>query len=147
MFSSGLTATEWRPEESVRVAAEWIRDLTREHPRCRFYYILGNHDSYQPFARELDALAVKVENFQWQPSHLRLGDALFLHGDLHLARRDGEPGPTPRELHARVGRNGRTLRLCYRLFVALRAHRLLTAFLHPPRRTAARIFRSRWTAR
>ena len=124
------------PEESVRVAVEWLRELAVAHPRCRFYYILGNHDSFEPFARGLDRLAAEVPNFAWHPTHLRLGESLFLHGDLHLEKAGA--GPSPRTLHPKVGRNGRTLRLGYRIFIATGAHRLI-ALLHRPRRSADRI--------
>ncbi len=126
-------------DDSLDAADTWLRALVTNHPQCRFFYTLGNHDCYEPFIERLDALATETLNLQWHPSHLRLGTALFLHGDLPLAPRGSDRAA--RTFHPALGRNGRTLRMLYRLFVAFRGHRLL-ASLHQPRPCAKRI--ARW---
>ncbi len=119
--------------DALDAAGDLLRTLVADHPGCRFFYTLGNHDCYEPFIEHLDGLAADTPNFQWHPSHLRLGTVLFLHGDLPLA-----PPGTERTLHPTLGRNGRTLRMLYRFFIAGRGHRLLAA-LHQPRACAKRI--------
>ena len=123
-------------DDSLDAAVAWLRVLVTDHPHCQFFYTLGNHDCYEPFIERLDVLATDTPNLQWHPSHLRLGTVLFLHGDLPLARRGADR--VARTFHPALGRNGRTLRMLYRLFVSFRGHRLL-ASLHQPRYCAKQI--------
>ena len=69
-------------EATVPAALQWLRQLMQRAPRCDFHYVLGNHDCVRPFTRALDALALEEQRFQWHPHHLRLGHAVFLHGDV-----------------------------------------------------------------
>ena len=69
-------------EDSVDAAVEWLKSLAAAHPHCRFIYILGNHDGFRLFADRLDRLAAELPNLECHPSHVHLGRALFLHGDL-----------------------------------------------------------------
>jgi UDP-2,3-diacylglucosamine hydrolase len=126
-------------EDSVDAAVAWLRDLVEGHPRCRFYYTVGNHDNFAPFVDRLDALAASVANLEWHPSHVRLGTAFFLHGDLPLAWRRSRR--SVRTFHTSLGGNGRTRRVLYRGFVACRGHRVV-ASLHQPRPCVKRI--TRW---
>lgn len=126
-------------EDSLEAAIDWLRTLVASHPACRFFYTLGNHDCYEPFIERLAVLAMNTPNLQWYPSHFWLGSALFLHGDLPLARR--RTGRATRTFHDTLGNNSRTRRMLYRSFVAVRGHRLV-ASLHRPRRCAKRI--TRW---
>ncbi|MCP3904889.1 MAG: hypothetical protein GY715_14785 [Planctomycetes bacterium] len=126
-------------DASLDAAIGWLDRLVGDRPDCSFLYTLGNHDCYEPFVTRLETLAAAHRNLRWHPSHVRIGPALFLHGDLPLGRR--RPGPPARQLHGGHGRNGRTLRLAYRAFVAARGPRVV-ASVHRPRRCAKQI--TRW---
>ena len=67
---------------SVSEAVGWLEKLVSNHKECSFYYLLGNHDSHPEFVLELDRLAFKHPNLEWQPHLLRLGSCVFLHGDV-----------------------------------------------------------------
>ncbi|MCU0719569.1 MAG: metallophosphoesterase [Pirellula sp.] len=67
---------------SVCEAISWLEKLVASHQDCSFYYLLGNHDSHPEFVLELDRLAFKHPNLEWQPHLLRLGACVFLHGDV-----------------------------------------------------------------
>ncbi len=69
-------------EETVTEAIRWLRGLTSKFPRCEFHFILGNHDNNQIFIEELSRLAVELDNLAWHPYYLKLGDTVFLHGDV-----------------------------------------------------------------
>ena len=62
----------------------------RAHPRCAFYYLLGNHDAHPDFVAELDRLAYHRPKLVWQPHVLRLGRCVFLHGDVVDGESDHE---------------------------------------------------------
>jgi len=106
---------------SVDAAAEWLRSFAADHPRCRVFYVMGNHDCLQPFGERLDALTSETGNLAWHSSHLRLGSALFVHGDLFLRRNVSDPFSRP--LAPAIRKKRRSLKRCYRLLHALRVHR------------------------
>lgn len=75
--------------ESVQVASQWLRSLITDFPDCRFHYVLGNHDHQETFLSELDHLVAGNANFAWYPLCLRIGNAVFLHGDAADGHADG----------------------------------------------------------
>lgn len=116
-------------DHTVTAAVAWVRELVTAHPSCAFHYVLGNHDCIAAFAEALAEVARACGNFHVHPSHLRLGTALFLHGDLPLRRRFRRSrGPAGRKIPDRVltetvRKKSRFLAFCYRLVVGMRAHR------------------------
>jgi len=78
-FRWSLMAT---PEETVARAIHWLHDLATHCPACRFHFVLGNHDYHEPFLARLDHLEAHLSNFMWYPFYLRLGNSVFLHGDV-----------------------------------------------------------------
>lgn len=108
-------------EETVHAAMDWLRAFAGDHPNCRIFYVLGNHDSWEPFTDHLDELARQLPNFQWFPSHVRIGTSLFLHGDLPLGRK--RLRPFRRTLLPNHRLRGQFLRAVYDALVAIGAHR------------------------
>jgi len=72
-------------EESVKVAVAWIEELISRHPHCLFVFINGNHDCTEEYKQALEALSAKWDNFAWEEYFLRVGDKVFLHGDVFNA--------------------------------------------------------------
>jgi calcineurin-like phosphoesterase family protein len=66
---------------TVAAALDWLRALVNDLPKCRIHYILGNHDYLAAFREELASLAPTLPRLRWHEHFLRLGPALFLHGD------------------------------------------------------------------
>jgi len=69
------------PHAAIDSAVSWLRDLSLEAPRCRMHFLLGNHDDHRELVARLPGLAEELPNFNWHRFYLRLGDAVFLHGD------------------------------------------------------------------
>jgi len=67
--------------ETAREAVRWLERLAQRRPECRFHYVLGNHDHVQVFIDQLADLAARMPNLTWDPYYVRIGKALFLHGD------------------------------------------------------------------
>lgn len=68
--------------ETLSAAIDWLKQLTAENPHCSFHFVFGNHDYNRQFVEALDRLAADTSNLAWHRTHLRLGDSLFLHGDV-----------------------------------------------------------------
>lgn len=62
-------------------AGEWLEGLLHDLPTCEVRYVLGNHDCVRAFATRLDAISARQRRFAWHPYWLRLGPAIFVHGD------------------------------------------------------------------
>jgi UDP-2,3-diacylglucosamine hydrolase len=68
-------------KETLPAAMNWLRELAGDFPGCHIHFVVGNHDCTGAFLDELAALAVALPLFQWHEYLLRLGPALFFHGD------------------------------------------------------------------
>jgi len=68
-------------ETTVAASLAWLRDLLEAFPACQVHYVLGNHDCLARFREKLAARAATLPRLQWHEYGVRLGAALFLHGD------------------------------------------------------------------
>jgi len=68
-------------EATSAAAAAWLNGVLNANPNCRVRYVLGNHDCVPEFERALDELSANNKRFRWHEYWMRLGNALFLHGD------------------------------------------------------------------
>jgi UDP-2,3-diacylglucosamine pyrophosphatase LpxH len=69
-------------KQTVDKAAAWLTNLVRSCPRCQFHFVLGNHDFHQSFMDRLENLTSELPNFSWNRYYVRLGNSMFLHGDV-----------------------------------------------------------------
>jgi UDP-2,3-diacylglucosamine hydrolase len=127
------------PGQSLRIAADWLAELAKHFPACRFYYVMGNHDNNSDFVPLLDHLDSTVDNFHWHPSHVRIGDCLFLHGDLAIDNGLRDPLHRPVQPARRLRNRAETM--AYTMLCGARVHRLLIQ-MHGPRYCAKRIHQS-----
>ncbi len=67
--------------ETVEAAARWLKNVAQRYPHCQIAVVLGNHDSHPRFINALGELASTTPNLEWHEHHLRVANALFLHGD------------------------------------------------------------------
>ncbi|HII16592.1 TPA: hypothetical protein HA361_01640 [Candidatus Woesearchaeota archaeon] len=86
VFGGDIFDFEWTVfdsvEETVDTAAYWLDSLVAGHPSCSFHFVLGNHDFNLELMEQLDRLSQKHNHFQWHRYFVRIGNALFLHGDI-----------------------------------------------------------------
>lgn len=73
-------------EDTVDAAIHWLARFVSRAPSCRFYYLLGNHDSNPRFIEALDDFAEPRENFTWHSDHVKLANTLFLHGEASMRK-------------------------------------------------------------
>lgn len=68
-------------EATATQAIAWLSALHAAYPTCEIHYVLGNHDCPAFFSARLDALAKRLDRFHWHEFGVRIGTALFVHGD------------------------------------------------------------------
>lgn len=128
-------------ERTAEAAAEWIERLMRINPRCEFHYVLGNHDHHPALIARLTALAECHGRFHWERFQMRLGNAVFLHGDAANARMSPKRLGEYREKFAEHGQRGTAMNRLYDLAVATRIHVVGAKVLYPRRRVLRRLYR------
>jgi len=124
---------------TVDAAVTWLQDLAADFPRCEIHYVLGNHDCLALFRDRLPRLCATGSRLHWHEHHLRLGTALFLHGDCTVDRMDLPALQAYRRIWEQDRQRGTVAGAAYLL-----ADRLgLTRWVHdrhfPRDRTVARI--------
>lgn len=109
-------------ETTQAAALDWLRDVSNDFPECEIHYVMGNHDCLATFQDGLATMAASQPRFQWHEYSLRLGSAVFLHGDCAHAtmgaaaldryrdiwRRDRQRGPLRAAAYACADRLGFT---------------------------------------
>lgn len=127
------------PEETAKAAESWLQDLIALNPACQFHYVVGNHDHHPAMLRVLETLALSSENFQWEPYHLRIGDAFFLHGDAADPRMNPDRLRASRARFAEHGRPARWQDQVYQMAVACRLHVAVSRAWYPTARVTRQL--------
>jgi UDP-2,3-diacylglucosamine pyrophosphatase LpxH len=78
------------PAATAERALQWLRELRQTLPDCETHYVLGNHDCPAFFATQLAALTGWGARFHVHAFGVRLGSAIFVHGDCAHRRMDGD---------------------------------------------------------
>jgi UDP-2,3-diacylglucosamine pyrophosphatase LpxH len=125
---------------TVDKAVQWLEDLVNPCRQCHFHFVLGNHDYHHALIDRLGDLSVKLPNFTWYEYYVRLGNSVFLHGD--VADRDdhnAESLAADREEWLYARRRGPFLSRLYDVVVLSRLHKPLPHLVYSKRIVARRI--------
>ncbi|MFW5860335.1 MAG: metallophosphoesterase [Planctomycetota bacterium] len=98
---------------TIEAACRWLARLCHRAPACQVHYVLGNHDAIAPWVHRLRAMTCHLPNLSLHETSLRLGEWLFLHGDLVLEQ--GCHHPTRRTLRDDPRRRRALFHMIYRL--------------------------------
>jgi UDP-2,3-diacylglucosamine pyrophosphatase LpxH len=129
-----------RSHETTQAAAlEWLRRLVNDFRKCQVHFVMGNHDCLAPFRHGLDGLAAALPRFQWHEHWLRLGPALFLHGDCAHVKMDAGEFHRYREAWRRDRQHGACRAAAYSCVDRLGFTQLAQTCQFPRRRTVQRI--------
>lgn len=79
-----------RVRAAIRDSKNWLEGFLKENPDVQLHFVMGNHENIRKFRHALDSLAKKYDNFEWDPEGIRIGDALFTHGDLQMGNKTAE---------------------------------------------------------
>ena len=136
------------PEATAEAAIAWLRDLTTAIPDTDFVLLLGNHDHAEPLLERLPRYAESAGNFEWFRYYLRVGSAVFLHGDAADVPRRSRTGLThagalqrmrERSRHHGQRPRGKAQNHVYRQFVRSRLHHVVPRIAYPKRRVVRRL--------
>lgn len=118
-------STEATIATEVQRAMDWLDRLTSRCRQCQFHYLLGNHDYHHAFIDRLGETAASIENLSWYRFYLRLGDAVFLHGDVADRRMDADGLARVRAKCLHESKRGPIFRFVYSLAARVRLHFLI----------------------
>jgi UDP-2,3-diacylglucosamine pyrophosphatase LpxH len=125
---------------TVELAIDWLADLATDCPNCHFHFVLGNHDYHHEFIDRLAGLSTKFKNFTWYRYYVRLGNSVFLHGDVaddehHTA----ETLAADRQEWLYARRRGKFMSRLYDVVVLTRLHKPFPHLVYSKRIVARRI--------
>lgn len=69
-------------DASIDAATQWLASMGEQAPQCQWHYVLGNHDYHHHFISRLEQMALQWDGFSVHRFYVKLGDAIFLHGDV-----------------------------------------------------------------
>jgi len=117
--------------ETTRQAIAWLQQLTAHAPNCHFHFVLGNHDHVEHFIDELHEFAERTSNLEWHPYYVKMGDTLFLHGDVANRKMTAQDLTAYREGWLHEESRGELVNTIYDVAFRARIHHAVTKFAFP----------------
>ena len=125
---------------AVDRAVHWLAELTRACPQCHFHLVLGNHDYHQTMIDRLADVEKRIANLSWHRYYVRLGNSVFLHGDVADKEMDARLLAEAREEWLYARRRGPFLSMLYDVVVLTRLHKPFPRLVYAKRIVVRRIF-------
>lgn len=129
------------PARAAESAARWLDELTAGCRSCRFHLVLGNHDYHQVLIDRLVRLERQTANLAWHRYYVRLGDSVFLHGDVAERRMDARKLALAREQWLDRRHRGPFLSRMYDVVVLTRLHKPVPHLVFAKRIVVRRILK------
>ncbi len=126
-------------EATAGEARRWLEALLAVGPETQFHYVLGNHDHSPALIEQLESLAAAEPRFRWHPYQVRIGNAVFLHGDAGNPRMNQERLEAYRLGFAEERPASIAAQRMYDVAMALRLHVVGARLLFPERSVIRRL--------
>ena len=133
-------------QATADAALDWLDRLLADAPETEVRYLLGNHDHVTPLVDALPKFCRLRPRMHWHMYYLRVGPAVFLHGDvadrpLHQSRlsREQFERRRGRSLHHGRRRRGRLSNAAYAALLQTRTQHVVPRVVYPTAATAGRI--------
>lgn len=126
-------------EATIAAAVQWLEALAAEFDGREIHYLLGNHDCLGAFRARLEDFARRHPVLRCHEHRLRLGRALFLHGDCANRKMDAARLSEFRDAWSRDRPRGRMNAALYDATDALGFSRQFHRLYFPPRRSVRRV--------
>lgn len=125
-------------DATAEAAIHWLREFSQAAEGCTVHFLLGNHDDHPALHARLPQLMEELPRFEWSRFYHRLGDTLFIHGD--VADRTMTAACLERQRNAfRHGSRSELQHQLYDMAVRAHLHRIAPHAVYPKRRVARRI--------
>ncbi|MEW6745167.1 MAG: metallophosphoesterase [Planctomycetota bacterium] len=124
---------------SVAAAIAWLDSLRHRCPACRIHYVLGNHDTLDPFVSALYRWAREAPRVAVHEYTLQLGRNLFVHGDCANRAMTCREFEAYRESWRRKSRRNALYGRLYEALDRLGLRHLVHRVVFPRRKVAERI--------
>lgn len=118
-------------ERVVADALKLIEELLVAFPHCHFYFLYGNHDCAPSLVVGLKSLRQHYSNLTTYDQYLRLGQNIFLHGDVCNYYMDGAGLKALRARYAAVVPRSKLAKMIYQVIIYTGLNRI--AYLTHPR--------------
>ena len=125
-------------DETAHAAVEWLREFDRATHHTQVHFLLGNHDDHPELLERLPFLEQELKTFEWNRYFYRLGDTLFLHGDVADRTMTAACLQSQREQFSHNNPTDLQHKL-YDVAVKAQLHRLAPPAVYPRKRVAQRI--------
>ncbi|MCP4640800.1 MAG: hypothetical protein GY851_10220 [bacterium] len=126
-------------EETVDESIRWLDAFISRHAHAEMHYVLGNHDNVSAFTTALDRFATERPALTWHPYYVRLGDAVFLHGDVANWKMDADGLAAYRRGWHDDAKKGKLVNTIYDMAFTLGVHRFVHWLAFPRKAVADRI--------
>ena len=127
-------------EATVARARHWLHELATSCPYCHFHFVMGNHDYHGLFVQAISNLESKLDNLSWYPHYVRIGNNLFLHGDVIDRRAGIHKMLQRREDHLYREKRGRLANQIYDWAIQRNLHKPIVHYSRTKKTVARRIF-------
>lgn len=125
--------------KAVDRASTWLEQLTAFCPACQFHLVLGNHDYHQAFIDRLVDLERRIANLHWHRYYVRLGNSVFLHGDVADREMDARSLAESRDKWLDEEQRGSFANMLYDAVVLTRLHKPMPHLIFSKRLVVRRI--------
>lgn len=124
---------------TTAASLDWLDRIIDTSPAVRWAFLFGNHDGDAVFLRGLRKWATRRSDFEIAGDVLRVGDTVFLHGDVIEGGKHVDGFDRYRRRWADKSTAGHWSSRAYDAVVAVRAHKVAAAAAHRRRITCRRL--------
>ncbi len=129
------------PQRSIDESTRWLGSWCTRFPDKSFVFLRGNHDAHPPFVQRLNEWSAEQPNFVVDADAMRIGDTLFVHGDVIEKQGSVESFRRYRNTWSRKRPAGHLQNRAYDAAISFRLHWAAAKIVHPVDRTCRRLLR------
>lgn len=127
--------------ETLNAAEDWLLKAIALNPDAKWVFLPGNHDCHPEMLARLSQLSDQHENFEWHSEHWRLGDHVFLHGDVLDGRRHKHGLQGYRKAFHEDRAKGELANMLYSAVIFSRLHGVVPRIRHTRNQTCATLLK------
>lgn len=123
--------------DTLDAAKDWLLKAVALNPDAKWVFLPGNHDCHPEMLYRLTQISDQHENFEWHSEHWRIGDHVFLHGDVLDGRRHKHGLMGYRKAFHEDRAKGELANMLYSAVIFSRLHGVVPRIRHSRNQTCA----------